>query len=99
MKRYVIVGGGIAGIHCVEGIRSVDPEGSITLISAEADSNYGRPLISYYLEGTTDEGRMSYRGRDFYEKNGVTAMHGLSVERLALCMRLSLAGWAQRHRA
>ncbi len=82
MKRYVIVGGGIAGIHCIEGIRSVDPEGSITLISAEADSNYGRPLISYYLEGATNEGRMSYRGPDFYEKNHVRALHGVSVEQL-----------------
>ena len=82
MKRYVIVGGGIAGIHCIEGIRSMDPDGSITLISAEDDSNYGRPLISYYLEGATDEARMSYRGPDFYEKNGVTALHGVSAEAL-----------------
>ena len=82
MKRYVIVGGGIAGIHCIEGIRSVDQAGSITLISAEADSNYGRPLISYYLEGATDEEKMSYRGTDFYEKNGVHALHGVSAEKL-----------------
>ncbi len=82
MKRYVIVGGGIAGIHCVEGIRSVDRSGSITLVSAEPDSNYGRPLISYYLEGATDEEKMSYRGTDFYEKNGVHALHGVSAEKL-----------------
>ena len=82
MKRYVIVGGGIAGVHCVEGIRSRDPEGSITLISAEADSNYGRPLISYYLEGKTDEARMSYRGPDFYEKNRVRVLHGVAAKTL-----------------
>ena len=82
MKRYVIVGGGIAGIHCIEGIRSVDRSGSITLVSAEADSNYGRPLISYYLEGVTDEEKMSYRGSDFYEKNGVTALHGVTAEKV-----------------
>ena len=82
MKRYVIVGGGIAGIHCVEGIRSVDPDGIITLISAEADSNYGRPLISYYLEGAADADHMSYRGPDFYEKNKVTALHNISAEKI-----------------
>lgn len=80
MKRYVILGGGIAGIEAVEGIRSVDREGAITLVSAEADSNYGRPLISYYLEGKTDEARMAYRGADFYERNRVTALHGVSAE-------------------
>ena len=47
MKRYVIIGGGIAGISCVEGIRSADPDGAVTIVCAEAHSNYGRPLISY----------------------------------------------------
>ncbi|MBR2521661.1 MAG: NAD(P)/FAD-dependent oxidoreductase [Coriobacteriales bacterium] len=82
MKQYLIVGGGIAGIHCIEGIRSVDPNGQITMVCAEADSNYGRPLISYYLEGTTDAVKMSYRGEDFYERNGVIALHGISVTKL-----------------
>ncbi len=76
MKRYVIIGGSIAGVSCVEGIRSADPEGKITLVTAEAVSNYGRPLISYYLEGKTDAERMSWRGADFYEKNRVNVLHG-----------------------
>ena len=84
MKRYVIIGGSIAGVSCVEGIRSVDPEGEITLVTAEALSNYGRPLISYYLEGKTDEERMSWRGADFYEKNRVTVLHNVTAERLDL---------------
>ena len=79
MKRYVIIGGGIAGVSCVEGIRSADPDGAITIVCAEEHSNYGRPLISYYLEGRTDLKRMSYRGADFYEKNGVRVLHGVSV--------------------
>ena len=77
-----IIGGGFAGIHCIEGIRSLDTEGQITLVTAEPDSNYGRPLISYYLEGSTDEGRMSYRGADFYERNAVTVLHRACAEKL-----------------
>ena len=65
MKRYVIIGGSIAGVSCVEGIRSLDREGAITLVTAEPVSNYGRPLISYYLEGKTDDARRSWRGADF----------------------------------
>ena len=34
MKQYVIVGNGVAAAGCVEGIRSVDREGSITIVSA-----------------------------------------------------------------
>lgn len=82
MKNYVIIGGGTAGINCIEGIRSLDPAGKITLISKEPVSNYGRPLISYYLEGKTDLPRMSYRGGDFYERNRVTALHGRKAEKL-----------------
>ena len=59
MKQYVIIGGGVAGVSCIEGIRSRDPAGRITLISEEPVSNYGRPLISYYLEGKTDLSRLS----------------------------------------
>ena len=82
MRRYAIIGGGVAGINCIEGIRGIDADGPITLVSAEEDSNYGRPLISYLLEGKTDEERMSYRGRDFYRRMGVEALHGVSAERI-----------------
>ena len=82
MKRYVIIGGSIAGVSCVEGIRSLDSEGEITLVTDEPVSNYGRPLISYYLEGKTDEARMSWRGADFYEKQRVRALHGTRAERI-----------------
>ena len=75
MKRYVIIGGSIAGVSCAAGIRGVDAKGEITLVTSEPTSNYGRPLISYYLEGKTDEARMSWRGADFYEKNRVRALH------------------------
>ena len=82
MKRYVIVGGSIAGVSCVEGIRSRDPEGQITVLSAEPVSNYGRPLISYYLEGKTDLERMSWRGPDFFEKNRADIRHAVTAEKL-----------------
>ncbi len=50
MKRYVIIGNGHAAVGCIEGIRSVDPDGEISVVSGEAHHVYSRPLISYYLE-------------------------------------------------
>ena len=82
MKRFVIIGGSIAGINCVEGIRSVDPDGEITVVSGEKVSNYGRPLISNYLEGKTDWEHMRYRGADFYERNRVRVLHGITAEQI-----------------
>ena len=72
MSDYVIIGNGTAATGCIEGIRSVDPNGKITLISKEKHKVYSRPLISYLLEGKTDVERMKYRSDDFYDKNGVS---------------------------
>ena len=58
MKRYVIIGNGCAAVGCIEGIRSLDQTGEITVISRERHPVYSRPLISYYLEGKTDLTRM-----------------------------------------
>ena len=82
MKKYVIIGGGIAGVSCIEGIRAADAQGEITLVSAEPVSNYGRPLISYYLQGKTDIPRMSWRGEDFYDRMAVRAIHSAKAERI-----------------
>ena len=43
MKNYLIVGNGIAAAGCVEGIRSVDPDGAITVVSEEKHHVYSRP--------------------------------------------------------
>ncbi len=82
MKRYVIVGNGTAAVGCIEGIRSVDAEGPITVISKEARPVYARPLISYYLEGRTDLARMNYRSADFYDRMGCAVRYGDAARRI-----------------
>ena len=76
MKRYVIIGNGTAAVGCVEGIRSADKDGAITVVSAEARHVYSRPLISYYLENKTDLERMKYRADGFYDENGCEVLYG-----------------------
>lgn len=76
MKRYVIIGNGVAAAGCIEGIRAVDHDGSITVISAENYPVYCRPLISYYLEQKTDLQRMNYRAESFYADNHTTVLFG-----------------------
>lgn len=76
MKQYVIIGNGVAAAGCIEGIRSVDTESKIVVISEEKHAVYCRPLISYYLEGKTDLQRMKYRSDDYYEKMGCEVIYG-----------------------
>jgi len=55
--RYVIVGGSAAGMAAAQAIRELDSRGAITVLSAEADPPYYRPLIPFIVEGrkTADE--------------------------------------------
>lgn len=74
--KYVIIGNSTAAVGCIEGIRSTDAKGSITVVSDEPHHTYGRPLISYLLLGKTDREHMKYRPDDFYEKNNVKTLLG-----------------------
>jgi 3-phenylpropionate/trans-cinnamate dioxygenase ferredoxin reductase component len=47
--KYLIIGGGMTADAAVQGIRSVDPVGSIGLLSAEFDPPYNRPPLSKAL--------------------------------------------------
>lgn len=80
--RYVIIGNSAASVGAVEGIRKVDPQGAITVISEEPYQAYSRPLISYYLAGKVKEEDMYYRDSDFYEKNQVELLLSKQVSRI-----------------
>ena len=76
---YLIIGNSAAAVGGVAGIRNVDTERPITLVSKEPHHTYSRPLISYLLGGEVDESRMPYRPPDFYEKNNIRSLLGVEV--------------------
>ena len=82
MSKYLIIGNGIASIGVIEGIRSVDKKGSITVIAKEKHMTYARPLISYYLEGKTNLQKMKYRTKSFYTKNNVEVLLDSEVTKI-----------------
>jgi len=44
--KYLIIGGGMTGDAAAQGIREVDPDGTIGLIGAERDPPYNRPPLT-----------------------------------------------------
>lgn len=72
--HYLIIGNSIAAAAVIEGIRSQDPEGAITVVGEERQACYARPLISYLLQGKTDEEKMRYRDQAFFDKHKVTVL-------------------------
>ena len=79
---YVIIGNSTAAVAAIEGIRSADRKGSILVVGDEERFVYGRPLISYYLLGTTDDAHMDYRPRTFYADNGAELRTGVRATKI-----------------
>ncbi|HEY8465143.1 MAG TPA: FAD-dependent oxidoreductase, partial [Bacillota bacterium] len=71
-----------AAIGGIEGIRQLDKEGPITVISKEKYHTYSRPLISYLLSGKTDEERMKYRPDQFYQEMNCRLLTGKAAEKI-----------------
>ncbi|HXV42399.1 MAG TPA: FAD-dependent oxidoreductase, partial [Anaerolineae bacterium] len=44
--KYLIIGGGMTADAAIDGIRQVDPAGTIGLISAEVEPPYNRPPLT-----------------------------------------------------
>ena len=82
MADYVIIGNGAAALGCIEGIRQIDRETPVTVISAEPYPAYCRPLISYALEGKASPENRNARPADFYEKNGCEVLYGKKAVRI-----------------
>lgn len=80
--NYVIIGNSAAAIGTVSGIREVDGEGKITIISDEKYHTYSRPLISYWLQGKVTDEKIYYREPDYYERNGVETILGKRVTKI-----------------
>jgi len=77
--KYVIIGNSAAGIATVEGIRKVDKEGTIAVISDENMKAYCRCLTSYYIKGKVDEKGLLFRPESFYEDMKITLLLGRKV--------------------
>lgn len=73
---HLIVGNSAAGISAAEAIRQTDPGAEIVILGAEPYPAYGRPLISYMIEGKTTEADIWLRDDGYYERNGFEALLG-----------------------
>ena len=78
--KYVVIGNSAAGIGAIEGIRQIDADGEITIITDEPHHTYSRPLISYLLLGKVTEEKLKYRNDGFYADNKVRFINASVTE-------------------
>jgi nitrite reductase (NADH) large subunit len=71
MKRYVIVGGGPAGISAAQAIRAKDPDGAIVVVDRDQDPPYYRTELDTYIAGTTSDAEMPLHPPSFYAEQRI----------------------------
>ncbi len=85
MKRYVIIGNGIAGLTGARAVRAVDGDGEIIIISEENHLPYSKVLLTYYISGEVEERDMYLTTKSEYEGLGIRVMWGNKVTQLDTC--------------
>jgi NADPH-dependent 2,4-dienoyl-CoA reductase/sulfur reductase-like enzyme/nitrite reductase/ring-hydroxylating ferredoxin subunit len=71
-RRVVVVGGGAAGFAAAEMLRREGFDGSLTMLSADADAPYDRPNCSKdYLAGQAQPEWMPLREKAWYADNAI----------------------------
>jgi nitrite reductase (NADH) large subunit len=72
MKRYLIVGNGVAGTTAAENIRRTDPSGEITIITDEELPFYYRIRLPDFLCGEVLEPDLVAKKKEWYKENNIT---------------------------
>ena len=71
MKRYIIVGNGVAGTAAAEGIRENDKDGKIDIFTDESVPNYTRIRLPDFIAGTAEEGELILHRESWYGEKGI----------------------------
>lgn len=79
MRRYVMIGSGVASIAAIEAIRCIDNSSEILLIGDEAYGYYSRPGLAFYLTGELSERQLFPRGEAEFRELRVRRIHARVV--------------------
>jgi NADPH-dependent 2,4-dienoyl-CoA reductase/sulfur reductase-like enzyme len=91
--RYLLIGGGLASSQAAKTIRRKDPEGSITLVTAEAFLPYDRPPLSKeFLRGEKSREQIIYDDAAALAAQKVDCRLETVVERLDLEKKAAVLG-------
>jgi nitrite reductase (NADH) large subunit len=71
MKKYVIIGNGVAGTTAAEEIRKRDAEGKITILTGESFPFYWRVRLIDYLAAEVDEEGLLAKKEDWYKEKNI----------------------------
>jgi len=93
MRRYVIVGNGVAAVTAAQSIVRADPGASVHVFGAELYPYYRRPRLWEFIAGQVEQDALIFRSPDWYAERGIHLHLGVRATALdpAAC-RLVLSG-------
>ncbi|HEX6373790.1 MAG TPA: FAD/NAD(P)-binding oxidoreductase [Longimicrobium sp.] len=90
MRRYVVVGTGIAGLSACEAVRARDRFAAITVVGEEPHPFYSRPGLAYLLTGSVPEKRLYVRTPAEVAALGLERIHARAAALDTAAYRLAL---------
>ncbi len=79
MKKYLIIGNGVAGTTAAENIRQNDTDGDITIVSAEDIPFYYRIRLPDLLGNSVAESDLIAKKKEWYAKNKINLQLGTEI--------------------
>jgi NAD(P)H-nitrite reductase large subunit len=76
MRKYLIIGCGVAGINAADAIRSCDPSAGITIISDDPHGFYSRPGLAYFLTGELPQKQLYIYTKTDWRQLNAHFIHG-----------------------
>jgi NAD(P)H-nitrite reductase large subunit len=82
--KYLIIGGGVAGVTAAETIRQNDPTGTIGIVSDEPYILYSRVMLSKpnFFLGKVPFDQVWLKGEQWYKENNIAFLGGKTVSAL-----------------
>jgi nitrite reductase (NADH) large subunit len=72
MKRYLIVGNGVAGARAAIKIREADPKGEVHIFTEEASPFYYRVRFPEFIAGEVAIQNLTIHTKEFYQSKGIS---------------------------
>ncbi len=97
MRRYVIVGNGVAGITAAQTIVRADPSAEVHIFGAEPYPYYRRLRLWEFIAGEVEQDALYFRPPEWYAERGILLHLGVRVTLLDLAAHcLTLEGHGRR---
>lgn len=79
IKRYLIIGNGVAGTTAAENLRKQDSDAQITVVTNETVPFYSRLRLNEYVAGDITKDALVVRKENWYQEKNINLVTGTSI--------------------